>query len=34
MNIAYLEQQVPFVPDRLKHAGIQLGHLLNTTLGQ
>ena len=29
-----LEQHVPFVRDRLKRAGIRLGHLLNMTLGQ
>ena len=34
VNIAYLEQHVPFVRDRLKRAGIRLGYLLNTTLGQ
>ncbi len=34
VNIAYLEQHVPFVRDRLKRAGIRLAHLLNTTLGQ
>ena len=34
VNAAYLEQHVPFVRDRLKRAGIRLGHLLNTTLGQ
>ena len=33
VNIAYLEQHVPFVQDRLKRAGIRLGNLLNT-LGQ
>jgi S1/P1 Nuclease len=34
VNAAYLELHVPFVRDRLKRAGIRLGHLLNTTLGQ
>ena len=34
VNVAYLEQHVPFVRDRLKRAGIRLAHLLNTTLGQ
>jgi len=34
VNIAYLEQHVPFVRDRLKRAGIRLGNLLNTMLGQ
>jgi hypothetical protein len=34
VNVAYLEQHVPFVRDRLKRAGIRLGNLLNTTLGQ
>jgi hypothetical protein len=34
VNPAYLEQHVPFVRDRLKRAGVRLGHLLNTTLGQ
>ncbi len=34
VNIAYLEQHVPFIRDRLKRAGIRLGHLLNTTLGK
>jgi len=34
VNAAYLEQHVPFVRDRLKRAGIRLGNLLNTTLGQ
>jgi len=34
VNAAYLEQHVPFVRDRLKRAGIRLGHLLNMTLGQ
>jgi hypothetical protein len=34
VNAAYLELHVPFVRDRLKRAGIRLGHLLNSTLGQ
>ena len=34
VDTASLEQHVPFVRDRLKRAGIRLGHLLNTTLGQ
>ena len=34
VNVAYLEQHVPFVRDRLKRAGIRLAHLLNSTLGQ
>jgi hypothetical protein len=34
VNLAYLEQHVPFVRDRLKKAGIRLANLLNTTLGQ
>jgi len=34
VDTAYLEQHVPVVRDRLKRAGIRLGHLLNTTLGQ
>jgi hypothetical protein len=34
VNIAYLEQHVPFVRDRLKRAGVRLAHLLNTTVGQ
>ena len=34
VNAAYLELHVPFVRDRLKRAGIRLGNLLNTTLGQ
>src|SRR5262245_55998862 len=34
VNIAYLELNVPVVRDRLKRAGIRLGNLLNTTLGQ
>jgi len=34
VNAAYLELHVPFVRDRLKRAGIRLGHMLNTTLGQ
>jgi len=34
VNAAYLEQHVPFVRNRLKRAGIRLGNLLNTTLGQ
>jgi len=34
VDAAYLEQHVPFVRDRLKRAGIRLGNLLNTTLGQ
>ena len=33
VNVAYLEQHVPFVRDRLKRAGIRLAHLLNSTLG-
>jgi len=34
VNIAYLEQHVPFVRDRLKRAGVRLADLLNRTLGQ
>ena len=34
VNIAYLEQHVPFVRDRRKRAGVRLAHLLNTTVGQ
>jgi len=34
VNVAYLEQHVPFVRDRLDRAAIRLGHLLNATLGQ
>jgi len=34
LNMAYLEQHVPLVRDRLKRAGIRLENLLNTTLGQ
>ena len=34
VNAAYLELHVTFVRDRLKRAGIRLGNLLNTTLGQ
>ena len=34
VNVAYLEQHVAFVRDRLKRAGIRLAHVLNTTLGQ
>ena len=34
VNLAYLGQHVPAVRDRLKRAGIRLGHLLNGTLGQ
>jgi len=34
VNTAYLELHVPFVRDRLKRAGIRLGHLLNGVLGQ
>jgi len=34
VNVAYLEQHVPFVRDRLKRAGVRLADLLNRTLGQ
>ena len=34
VNAAYLEAHVPVVRDRLRRAGIRLGYLLNTTLGQ
>jgi len=34
VNMAYLELHVPLVRGRLQRAGVRLGHLLNTTLGQ
>jgi len=34
VNVAYLEQHVPLVRERLTRAGIRLGHLLNATLGR
>jgi len=34
VDIAYLEQHVPFVRDRLRRAGVRLADLLNRTLGQ
>jgi len=34
VNAAYLELHVRFVRDRLKRAGIRLGRVLDTTLGQ
>ena len=34
VDAVYLEQHIPFVCDRLNRAGIRLGNLLNTTLGQ
>ena len=31
---AYLEQNAPIVAERLRKAGVRLGHLLNTTVGK
>ena len=31
---AYLDRNAPIVAERLKRAGVRLGHLLNTSLGK